>query len=65
MLMEGRPLASKPKQETKAIANEKYGSYVSYGTDDLLSEISGAEEEDDDDSNKGHAAAKPSAANLQ
>jgi hypothetical protein len=36
----GKATCLQAKQETKEIANEKYGSYVSYRTDDLLSETS-------------------------
>lgn len=41
----GKAMCVKAKQETKQIANEKYGSYISYRTDELL--LSGSSDDDD------------------
>jgi hypothetical protein len=45
----GKATCLEAKQETKAIAHEKYGAYVAYRTDDLLSETSEAGEEEDEE----------------
>ena len=46
----GKAMCVKAKQETKQIANEKYGSYISYRTDELLS---GSSDDADDDGEGG------------